>query len=114
MANIPGSGTVWNLPNYAGQIYSSTPAETTFLNLIAAKAVKTDNFQFPTGVEYIHEAATQPAITENDSLIAPNAISYVRSQETNVTQIFQEKISVSYARMAFRFQFLQFLRLIHE
>ncbi len=100
MANVSGGGTVWNLPNYAGQIYSSTPAETPFLNLIAPKAVKTDNFQFPTGVEYTHEAASQPAIAETDSLTAPSALSYVRSQEANVTQIFQEKISVSYARMA--------------
>ncbi len=100
MANISGTGTVWNLPNYAGQIYSSTPAQTPFLNLIAAKAVKTDNFQFPTGVEYAHEAAAQPAITETESLTAPEAVGYVRTQGTNVTQIFQEKISVSYARMA--------------
>ncbi len=100
MSNISGTGTVWNLPNYAGQIYSSTPAETPFLNLIAAKAVKTDNFQFPTGVEYTHEAASQPDIAETASLTAPGALSYVREQQTNVTQIFQEKISVSYARMA--------------
>ncbi len=100
MANISGTGTVWNLPNYAGQIYSSTPAQTPFLNLIAAKAVKTDNFQFPTGVEYSHNAAAQPAITEAQSLTAPEAIGYVRTQGTNVTQIFQEKVSVSYARMA--------------
>ncbi|MBQ1412096.1 MAG: DUF5309 family protein, partial [Clostridia bacterium] len=54
------------------------------------------NFQFPTGVEYIHEDAAQPAITETASLTAPNPTSYVRSQNSNVTQIFQEKISVSY------------------
>jgi len=100
MANISGTGTVWNLPSYAGQIYSSTPAQTPFLNLIAAKAVKTDNFQFPTGVEYSHEAAAQPAISEEQSLTAPTAVSYVRSQETNDTQIFQEKVSVSYSRLA--------------
>lgn len=100
MSNISGTGTVWNLPNYAGQIYSSTPAETPFLNLIAAKAVKTDNFQFPTGVEYTHEAASQPDIAEAASLTAPVALSYAREQQTNVAQIFQEKISVSYARMA--------------
>lgn len=91
---------MWNLPNYAGQIFSSTPTETPFLNLIAAKAVKTDNFQFPTGAEYSHEQAAQPAITETGSLSAPTAISYVRAQETNVTQIFQEKISVSYSRLS--------------
>lgn len=100
MANITGTGTTFNLPNYAGQLYSSTPAETPFLNLIADKAVKTDNFQFATGVEYSHAAAAQPAITESASLTAPNAISYVRSQNTNVTQIFQEKISLTYSKLS--------------
>jgi len=100
MANVSSTGTVWNLPNYAGQIYTSTPAETPLLTLIAGKTVKTDSFEFPTGAEYTHETAAQPAITENASLTAPSAISYVRSQSQNVTQIFQEKISVSYARMA--------------
>lgn len=100
MPNITGTGTVWNLPNYAGLLYTSTPNETPFLNLIAAKAAKTDNFQFPTGAQYTNEAAAQPAITEQASLTAPDAVSYVRTQGTNVTQIFQETVSVSYARMA--------------
>ena len=93
-------GTVFNLPNFAGQLYSSTPAVTPFLNLISGKAVKTDNFQFSTGVEYAHEAASQPAISETASVTAPTAISYVRSQNTNVTQIFHEKVSVTYAKMS--------------
>ena len=100
MANVTSTGTVWNLPNYAGQIYTSTPAETPLLTLISGKTVKTDSFEFPAGAEYTHETAAQPAISENDSLAAPAAISYVRSQNSNVTQIFQEKISVSYARLA--------------
>ena len=100
MANVNGTGTVWNLPNFAGQLYSATPAVTPFLNLIRGGAVKTDNFQFATGVEYTHEAAAQPAISETASLTAPTAIAYVRSQNTNVTQIFQERISVSYAKQS--------------
>ncbi|MBE6754568.1 MAG: hypothetical protein E7559_09530 [Ruminococcaceae bacterium] len=100
MSNVTATGTVWNLPCYAGQLYTSTPTETPFLNLIAHKAVKTDNFQFPTGAEYSHEQAAQPAITEAGSLTAPTAISYVRSQSDNVTQIFQERVSVSYARLS--------------
>lgn len=100
MANVMGTGTVFNLPNYAGQLYTATPAVTPFLNLIRGNAVKTDNFQFSTGVEYSHEAAAQPAISENASLTAPTAVSYVRSQNTNVTQIFHEKVSVSYAKQS--------------
>lgn len=100
MANTYGTGTVFNLPNYAGQIYTSTPAETPFLSLIAGKTVKTDSNTFSTGAEYAHEAASQPDISETASITAPDAVSYVRTQETNVTQIFQEKVSVSYVRMA--------------
>lgn len=100
MANVSSTGTVWNLPNYAGQIYTSTPAETPLLTLISGKTVKTDSFEFPAGAEYTHESASQPEITEADSLAAPTAISYTRTQNTNVTQIFQEKVSVSYSRLA--------------
>ena len=100
MANVNGMGTVFNLPNFAGQLYSSSPVVTPFLNLIRGKAVKTDNFQFAVGVEYAHEAAAQPAISETASVTAPTAISYVRSQSTNVTQIFHEKVSVTYAKMS--------------
>ena len=100
MANVIGTGTVFNLPNFAGQLYSASPVVTPFLNLIGGNAVKTDNFQFSTGVEYSHEAASQPAISENASKTAPSAVSYVRSQNTNVTQIFHEKISVTYAKQS--------------
>ena len=100
MANVNGTGTVFNLPNFAGQIYTATPAVTPFLNLICGNAVKTDNFQFATGVEYAREAASQPAITEAASQTAPTALSYVRSQNTNVTQIFHEKVSVTYAKQS--------------
>ena len=100
MANINGTGTVFNLPNFVGQLYTSTPAVTPFLSLISGNAVKTDNFQFSTGVEYSHEAASQPAISESDSIIAPSAISYVRSQNSNVTQIFHERVSVTYAKQS--------------
>ena len=68
MANVNGMGTVFNLPNFAGQLYSSSPIVTPFLNLIRGKAVKTDNFQFAVGVEYAHETATQPAISETASV----------------------------------------------
>ena len=100
MANIQATATVWNLPNYGGQVYSASPTVTPLLSAIAAKAVRTDNFQFPTGTTYGLGTASQPAISEAASLTAPAPVGYVRAQDTNVTQIFQEKISVSYARLA--------------
>jgi hypothetical protein len=61
---------------------------------------QTTNFEFPIDQTYTHEAASQPAITEAASLTAPTAISYVRSQDTNVTQIFHEKVSIDYVKQS--------------
>jgi hypothetical protein len=101
MANV-AAGTVWNLPNYIGEIFTASRLETPLLNVMGGLngLMQTDNFQFPIEQNYSHETAAQPAITETASLTAPTAISYVRSQVTNVTQIFQEQVSVSYERLA--------------
>lgn len=102
MANV-AAGTVWNLPNYAGELLTSDLINTPFLSMIGgltSGGMITNNFEFATDSQYNHETAAQPAITETASLTAPTAISYVRNQHTNVTQIFQEKVSISYERMA--------------
>lgn len=101
MSNV-AAGTVWNLPNYTGELFTSDAINTPFLSMIGGLTggMMTDNFEFPTDSQYNHEAAAQPAITETASLTAPTAISYVRAQSKNVTQIFQEKVSISYAKMS--------------
>ncbi|MGF9714986.1 SU10 major capsid protein [Paenibacillus naphthalenovorans] len=101
--NVSGNGTVWNLPNYAGELFTSDAEQTPFLTMIGGLTdggLQTANFEFPTDSQYSYPAATQPAITETASLTAPTAISYVRDQSKNVTQIFHEKVSVSYAKMS--------------
>lgn len=60
--------------------------------------MQTENFEFATDSQYDQETASQPAITETASLTAPTALSYVRSQNKNVTQIFHEQVSISYVR----------------
>lgn len=100
MPNINTTGTTFNLPNFAGALYTPSSVATPFLSLISARAATTDNMEFATSVEYSHETPSQPAITEEASLTAPAAISYVREQKKNVVQIFHEKISVSYERLA--------------
>lgn len=95
-------GTTWNLPNYFGNLFTSDVVEFPITNMIGGigGAKKSDNFEFPTTQLYSHESAAQPAITETASLAAPTAISYVRSEEKNVCQIFQEKVSISYEKLA--------------
>jgi hypothetical protein len=103
MANVSGGGTIWNLPNYAGELFTSDQINTPFLSAIGGLTgggMQTDNFEFPTYSSYSHNSASQPAITETASLTAPTAISYVRAQATNVTQIFHEKVSISYVKMS--------------
>jgi len=101
MANV-AAGTVWNLPNYVGELYTADMTSTPFLSAIGGMTggQMTTNFEFATASEYSQETASQPAITETDSLTAPTAISYVRDQSKNVTQIFMEQVSISYKKAA--------------
>lgn len=97
-----GAGTVWNLPNYDGDLYTADAENTPFLQMIGGLngGLQTSNFEFPTSSLYEYPAAAQPAITETASLTAPAAISYVRDQSKNVTQIFHEQVSISYAKLS--------------
>ena len=54
--------------------------------------------EFVTGQEYQTEGGQQPDISEVESLTAPDADYITRAQETNVTQIFQESVYISYAK----------------
>lgn len=102
MSNV-AAGTVWNLPNYIGEIFTASSLQTPFLSMIGGMTgggMTTTNFEFPTAQNYDHESASQPSITETASLTAPTAISYVRAQTKNVCQIHQEQIALSYARVS--------------
>lgn len=102
MANVSGQGTTWNLPNYAGDLFTADETNTPILTMIGGMTggMETEDFEFPTDSQYSFPTASQPAITETASLTAPTAVGIVRSQNTNVTQIFQEKISLSYEKLS--------------
>jgi len=105
MTQISGQGTIWNLPNYWGELFTADLVNQPFLAMIGGLSgggVETDNFEFPTSSEYDFPAAAQPAITETASLTAPAATEAVRSQIKNTTQIFQEAVSLSYVKLANR------------
>src|SRR3989304_7518569 len=98
MANV-AAGTVWNLPNFLGELFTASQLQTPVLTMSGGLngAKQATNFEFAVDQTYEHEAASQPAITETASLTAPTAISYVRAQDKNVCQIHQEQVSISYA-----------------
>lgn len=99
---VNGTGTVWNLPNYAGELFTASSTDTPLLSMIGGLTggKVTDNFEFTTGVLYDYPEPTQPAISEQASLTAPQATAIARRQEKNVTQIFHEVIDLSYVKQS--------------
>jgi hypothetical protein len=104
MANVNAAATVWNCPNYTGELYLIGANKTPFLNMIGGLqggGVRTvADFQFPLAQPWALEAASQPAITETASLTAPDPWTYVRAQDVNTCQIWQRQVSVSYAKQS--------------
>ena len=102
MANVTGIGTTWNLPNYAGELFTADPTQTPFLSMIGGLTggKQTDNFEFPTAVLFDYPEAAQPEISESASSTAPSPSAIARSQETNVVQIHQEVIDLTYAKQS--------------
>ncbi len=90
----------FNTLNYAGLLYTKSNKKTPFLNMISGHRKYTNSVEFITGQFYENEEAKIPEISETASLTAPTASFVTRSQKTNVTQIFQEAVAISYAKMA--------------
>lgn len=102
MPQVTGVGTTFNLPNYAGDLFTASPTQTPFLSMIGGLSggKQTDNFEFPTGVIYDLPDAEQPDISESASTTAPESSLVARTQETNVCQIHQETIDLTYAKQS--------------
>jgi len=104
MANVAAAATIWNCPNYTGELYLIGANKTPFLNMIGGLSgggVRTvGDFQFPLAQPWSLEAASQPNISETASLTAPTALTYVRSQDVNTCQIWQRRVSVSYSKQS--------------
>lgn len=90
-----------NVLNFSGMLFNKGNTRTPLSTIIGAKQVTTNHCEFVTGQEYTAGGAgTQPTISESASLTAPEAKSVTREQKTNVTQIFHEKVSVSYGKQS--------------
>jgi hypothetical protein len=84
--------------NYSGMLFNRGNTKVPFSTLIANRARTTNSVEFVTGLEYRTGGGSQPAISETDSLTAPDATYITREQKTNVTQIFQESVYISYGK----------------
>lgn len=91
--------TSFGVLNYSGMLFNKGNTRTPLSSIIGARAKVTNHVEFVTGQEYTGGGAgSQPAISENASLTAPAATVATRAQKSNVTQIFQETVGISYAK----------------
>lgn len=88
--------------NYIGDLFQLGQADTPFLNMIGGLngGVRVVNStEFAMSQYWQLGTAAQPEIAEADSMTAPTATTITRNQATNVVQIFQEQVSVSYSKL---------------
>lgn len=89
-----------NTPNFSGMLFNKGNTKTPFSTMIGAHRKFTNHTEFVTGQEYETAEGSQPDISEAASLTAPDASVLKRDQKTNVTQIFQESVGISYGKMS--------------
>lgn len=92
--------TSFGVLNYAGMLFNKGNTRTPLSAIIGSRAKTTNHVEFITGQEYTSGGGSQPAISENASLTAPEATVVTREQKTNVSQIFMEAVGVSYAKQS--------------
>ena len=92
--------TSFGVLNYSGMLFNKGNTRCPLSSIIGGRAKTTNHVEFVTGQEYTTGGGTQPAISETASLTAPEATVVTRTQKTNVTQIFQESVGISYAKQS--------------
>jgi hypothetical protein len=96
---ITGLGTTYSLPNYTGILYQLTPADTPFFSAIGGLSnggqSRSTEFEWET---FDLRGASQN--TQLEGADAPTSQERVRGNVTNVTQIHQEQVGVSYSKLA--------------
>ena len=93
--------TSHNLLNYSGMLFCKGNTQTPFSTMIGGKSRLAKGWEFATSIDTEAKGGTeQPAISESASLTAPKADPVRRDQKTNVCQIFQETVSISYGKLS--------------
>src|SRR5688572_13317760 len=100
MAGITGMGDTFDLPNFVGELFQITPADTPLLSAIGGltggRPADATLFQWQTFDLRAGSATRQQLEGAN----APTAEARVRANVTNVVEIHQEAVDISYTKMA--------------
>ncbi len=104
MAGISGMLTNFNTPNYHGELFLASPQDTPFLSsiggLTGGGVATSTEFEWQTEDD---ADPSQPVIAEGAS--APASTGRARSRVSNVVQIHQERVSVSWTNQSTMGQF---------
>lgn len=105
MAGISGLGTTYNLPNYVGELFNVSPEDTPFLSAIGGLTggVSVNSTVFTWSTYDLRDADDDRQRTEGAD--APTAEARVRANGSNVLEIHQEQVSVTYTKQAATNQF---------
>lgn len=99
MPGIVGMATTFNCPNFVGELFEATPSDTPLLSAIGGltggKETTSTEFQWQ-GYE-LREPGQNVA---KEGATAPDASARPRTNVTNVVQIHQESVEVSYTKQA--------------
>jgi hypothetical protein len=99
MSGITSMGTTYTLPNYTGILYALTPTDTPFFSSIGGLSGggQTTSVQYEWQT-YDLRGASQVNAVQLEGAAAPTAQERVRGNVTNICQIHQEQVSVSYTK----------------
>lgn len=100
MSTVSGLGTTYNLPNYAGRLFSVAPSDTPFLSAIGGLSggARTTSVEFEWQTEDLETTSANNSKVEGAP--APTASEVGRSNVSNVVEIHQEAVEVSYTKQA--------------
>ncbi|MFP3990657.1 DUF5309 family protein [Streptomyces sp. E11-3] len=105
MPGITGMGTTFNMPNYVGELFAQSPTDTPFLSSIGG--LSGGEMSAATLVQWqgydLRDAADDRQRLEGAA--APTAEERTRFNVTNVVEIHQEAVSISYTKLAATGQF---------
>jgi hypothetical protein len=100
MAAVSGQGQTYNLPNYHGELYQVTPQDTPFLSAIGGL----NGSGRTTSVEFEWQTEDRRAGTVNNVALegaaAPTGVARSRANVSNVVEIHQSAVEVSYTKQA--------------
>lgn len=100
MPGIIGRATTYDLPNYVGELFNLTPTDTPMLSIIGGLTGGDDangSTEHAWTAYDLRDAAQRTRLEGDD---APPAEERVRLQFSNVLQIVQEAVDVSYTKQA--------------